>query len=111
MTATDIQVGDLIKATNKGDPEQTFTGRVLAMAHDWFSVQSAGSRSFRFWNIEVLERPIPPVEEELLEKAVEAYRTSWSFAPDPTAVTYYGPAFTAVINAVREFDKSKENSK
>ena len=107
MTATDIQVGDLIKATNKDNPEQTFTGRVYDKATDWFAVTGAGSRSFRFWNIEVLDRPLPPVEDELYAKAARDYAEAW----DSPELQPYKPPIVAVINAVREFDRNKESSK
>ena len=115
MTATDIKVGDLIKATNKDNPEQTFTGRVGAIGDDWFAVPTAGSRSFRYWDLEVLERPLPPVEEELLDRAIKTYREESGLSrftyTTAELLRDYGPAITAVINTVREFDSKKESSK
>ena len=108
MTATDIKVGDLIKATHSDDPEVTITGRVTDQNDYWLWTTRHTFTRTNGWGFEVLERPEPPVEDELLEKAVEAYRSQWGFESDPSAVTYYGPAFTAVINTVREFDRNKE---
>lgn len=109
MTATDIKVGDLIKATHSDDPEVTITGRVTDQNDYWLWTTRHTFTRISGWDFEVLERPLPPVEEELLLKAANAYRKGMGFSPN--SPEFHHPGVTAVINTVREFDKSKESSK
>lgn len=113
MTTPDIQVGDLVKATHRAVPEHVVQGRIRR-------VTSAGVTlgvlypSFHSWDFEVLDRPLPPIDEELLQDAVGAYFGGMGYTSnrDASPRHRFGPGVTAVINFVREHDKNntKENA-
>jgi hypothetical protein len=101
---TDIQVGDLVKATRKTDPEISMTGRVRDVRPAGVSLPYHGSAFFNYWDFEVLDRPAPPIDEELLKGAKRA----WFSASNVDQQDW-----KAVINFVREYDKknaTKENA-
>lgn len=110
----DIRKGDLIKATRTDGSGESFTGVVRSVRDGdvqtkWFGAWGSG------WDVEVLERPLPPVEDELLDKAIKVYREESGLSrftyTSSELLRDYGPGFRAVINTVREFDRSKETSK
>ena len=112
---TDIRKGDLVKATRKDDPDSTGSGRVVSV-----SLTSVVTGQFYFpfasWDIEVLDRPLPPIGKELLEGAINAWRKGYyGFGPerDVALSKDYREGATAVINFVREYDRTnnKENNK
>jgi hypothetical protein len=106
---TDIRVGDLVKATRKSHPEQTMTGRVSRV--DEYVHLPWHAAGLHNWDFEVLDRPLPPVSDELLAEAVNAYRRGANFG-GPTStylVQEYATAIAAVINFVRKYDAEHDN--
>ena len=113
---TDVRVGDLVKFTSKKDPEVSFTSRV----HYWntrnpiYTSAVLGTQDVREFDFEVLDRPAPPIDEELLSEAVQAFRRGQGYRPPAIDehLTVYGNGVKAVINLVREYDQknaTKEN--
>ena len=97
----DIRKGDLIKATYKKYPEETATGRVeqvipVAVVTERFYLDAD------LYDFEVLERPVDP---ELLDGAIAAYRKASGFdSPlDDYDRETYRESFTPVIEFINEY--------
>lgn len=108
--APDIRVGDLVKATNKANTEVTWTDRVTRVTRTLVDTANYCG-TFRYWDFEVLDRPLPAIDEELLNGAVDAYLAK---VDTPVGVplvqrSYYEQNVTAVINFVRQYDNTKES--
>ena len=112
---TDVRAGDLVKATHKKRPERTVTLRATYVSDNWVE-DSEFAVERDAYDFEVLDRPAPPIDEELLTGAVDAYRRS--LVPNggktehlhPDTLREYKRDLTAVINYLRANDK-KENYK
>ena len=101
---TDIKVGDLVKATLKENPEEVRQGRVVDVRG--YGMVSTERQTFyaASYDIEVLDRPAPPIDEELVQGARRAYLAH---------STIDQADWKAVINFVREYDQknaTKENA-
>ena len=108
----DIRIGDLVKVTSKQDPEYIRQSRVASVRDGFVSLKFGHG----FWllanNVEVLDRPQPPIDEALLIGAIEAYRKAEGFTavPSPDTQRAYCATFTPVINFIREYDNNKESN-
>ena len=116
MSATDIRVGDLVKATRKDDPEDTRQFRLARTDRDYLVSKHGGYFSEHLHDFEVLDRPLPPISEELLVGAINTYRAKRGFPLlDRTYVEVRDElraAFIETINYLRANDTyNKENSK
>ena len=111
----DIRKGDLIKATRKTDPEEYRQGRVVRLIVDGVVFTSGLAIDLNHYDIEVLDRPLPAIDEELLRGARQAYvDRARSDRPDAALMNndFYDANLTAVINYVRQNDTHiKENAK
>lgn len=111
----DIRAGDLVRATRKGNPETTITGRAIPSGDGEYVNLPFHSASHRNWDFEVLDRPLPPIDKELLNDVINVWRKEkFGYGADAGASESpgYRQQFTAVINAVREYDRThnKENA-
>lgn len=106
----EIRVGDLIRITNKQDPETKHEGRVKAVTasetHGYY-VEVAQLVFAPGWVwFEIIDRPKPPVPAALVEEATAIYRRGMGFrtaAPtDQFLREKYDAAMTAVIEHVRD---------
>ena len=106
---TDVRVGDLVKATNKTDPEVTVTARALYVSpHDGgLDVKGHNSLPGIEWTFEVLDRPLPPISDELLEGAAKAYVMGQGYALPSGSASAYSSGIAAVINFVRSHDNKE----
>ena len=103
MSATDIRVGDLVKATRKDDPEDTRQFRLARTDRDYLVSKHGGYFSEHLHDFEVLDRPLPPISEELIQKVRSVFIMA---SPEND------PHWRAAINYLREHDTyNKENSK
>lgn len=113
---TDIRKGDLIKFTHRENPEITFTTRAMTT---WtgttrrFHAATLDTMVFvEDYHVEVLDRPLPPIDEELLR----AVRGAYIGHPIPSVADTGGvfrEDWVRVINTVREYDRkntTKENA-
>ena len=105
---TDIRVGDLIRATNKKYPETTVTARVTYVSTygNGYDVLGNGGLRPSEWTFEVLDRPLPKVEDDLLDKVIDIYRKLRGYEGPVGEIDKkcYIRDLTPVINAVREYD-------
>ena len=93
---TDIRVGDLVKATRKDRPEATATDRVLELTTHFVETEYFMHRR-EDYDFEVLDRPAPPIDEEMLKGVLGEWRNlKYRTTTD---------AMSAVINYVREYDQ------
>lgn len=106
MSTPDIRKGYLVKATNRQHPEEVRQGRVVAVSSNWVDLQSQSFQRDR-WDVEVLDRPLPPINEEL----IVAVRRAWTGLSDLGGGPFRED-WIRVINTVREYDKNntKENA-
>lgn len=116
---TDIRVGDLVKATSKNRPQEYAVFRVTEVG-PYFIYGETRIENLDGSTFEVLDRPLPPIDEELIFAAVDAFRDAQGFSTPARPTTqehvqsaaYRKPA-VAIINAVREYDRknaTKENA-
>lgn len=109
MTTPDIREGDLVKATRKGDPDVSFTARVTDVARQGVNTNFYSTAHFHFWDIEVLDRPLPPIDQELLDKVCRVYADGMGYIDAGSKP--WRPGITAVINYLREHDTYNKESK
>ena len=110
---TDIRKGDLVKATNRVDREMVVTGRVTRVSPEYVTFSPGAMYQIKRGDLEVLDRPLPPIPKELLFGAIDAYRKADGMKM-PTADHHlepdcYGDTMTAVINFVRDYDRKNDN--
>lgn len=110
MKVTDIRVGDLVRATRKKDPEEHRQGRAVRVGDSYVTFGSGIRVDRADYDFEVLDRPLPPIDEELVNGAAEAYRSGRSKSFH--SISSNGEAIKAVINFLRKNDPIlKESSK
>lgn len=101
---TDIHKGDLIKATRKTDPEEHRQGRVVRI-NEFGAIFTSGLLvDLNHYDIEVLDRPLPPINHEFARVARRLFYL--------TDQQDFGD-IKAVIHFVREHDRknaTKENA-
>ena len=97
---TDLKVGDLVKATRRDDAETKVEGRVIAVNAAWVDFQSLCIQR-RMYDYEVLDRPLPPVSDEL----VRACRDAYVGVTGNSIPVVYHDNWVKVINTVREYDR------
>ena len=112
----DIRVGDLVKATHREIPEHSATGRVRSVTSDGVHI-GALYPGLRSWDFEVLDRPLPPISDELLFGANFAFYAAPGdefSAPALPRDSAFAHSLRRVINFVRDYDNknaTKENDK
>lgn len=100
--SADIRKGDLVKFTHKEKPHVSVTTRILTRNHFsdvFYSKVLDAYIGLYEWDYEVLERP---VDVELVDVAIDAYRASQGFRGDLASRDRkgYRREFTPVVQAV-----------
>ena len=110
--STDIRVGDLIRVTNAGAvgdaADWALQGRVRNIRAG--QVHIGGSfvwHDAKLYDFEVLDRPLPPISDELLEGATRAYRKAQGYQLPESPAPVFDRGVTAVINFVRQHDNKE----
>lgn len=101
---TDLRAGDLVKATRSDQPELSITARLQYANDVCVGLPLYGAAYRDNWDFEVLDRPAPPIDEELVQGARRAFLAH---------STIDQADWKAVINFVREYDQknaTKENA-
>jgi hypothetical protein len=108
----DIRVGDLVKATHRTHSDETIAGRVCFADRDLVSTATR-SITRSYYTFEVLDRPLPEIDEELLVGAIDTFRRErYGTGPDPIPENCpYRRSLAAVINYLRENDTYQKESK
>lgn len=90
-----VRLGDIVRCTWIQDRDLVIQGRATYVSRNSVNVNNWWSLSFVKWDIEILERPEPPIEDELLADAYKLFDGRMS----------NGEGIKSLIRLVRNYDK------